>query len=84
MIALAWEHNRESCAIEVTLETNGLCSLSHYHTYTHMISHDGQFFMVFRYEIPHVTYCKLNTGISNKLASQHERTITKVGVHVCA
>ena len=32
--------------------------------------------MLFRYKIPHVTYCKLNTGISNELASHHECTIS--------
>ena len=47
----------------------------YYHTYMLMISCDGQFFILFRYEIPHITYHKFNTGISNKLASQHERTI---------
>ena len=30
--------------------------------------------MLFRYEIPLVTYCKFNTGISNELATQRERT----------
>ena len=45
--------------------------------YTHIISHDGQFFSqcTCRYEIPHVTYHKFNNEISNELASQHERTI---------
>ena len=47
----------------------------YYHTYTHMISRDGRFFTLFRYEIPHVTYRKFNTGISNELASQRECTI---------
>ena len=47
----------------------------YYHAYAHMISRDGRFFTLFRYEIPHVTYRKFNTGISNKLVSQREGTI---------
>ena len=43
-----------------------------------MISRDGRFFTLFRYEIPHVAYRKFNTGISNELASQRERTIVIV------
>ena len=62
------------------METNGLCLFSsarfYYHIYRYMISHDGQFFTLCRYEITHVTYSKFNTGISNKLASQREHTIT--------
>ena len=41
----------------------------------HMILRDGRFFALFRYKIPHVTYCKFITGISNKLASQRELII---------
>ena len=49
----------------------------YYHAcmYTHTISHDGWFFMLFRHEFPHVTYRKLITGISNELTFQRERTI---------
>ena len=43
--------------------------------YTHVISCDWRFFALFTCEIPHVTYRKFNTGISNELASQRERTI---------
>ena len=43
--------------------------------YTHVISCDGRFFALFTCEIPHITYRKFNTGISNELASQRERTI---------
>ena len=41
----------------------------------HMISRDGRVFTLFKYEIPHVTHRKFNTGISNELASQRKRTI---------
>ena len=47
----------------------------YYQAYAHMISRDGWFFTVFRYDIPHVTYCKFNIGISNELATQSECTI---------
>ena len=42
-----------------------------------MIPCDGWFFTLFRYEISHITYRKVDTGISNKLAPQHERTIVQ-------
>ena len=60
------------------METNDLRSLLRARSIItpimHMISRDGRFFALFRYEISHVTYRKFNTGISNELASQRERT----------
>ena len=47
----------------------------YYHAYTRMISRDGRYFTLFRYEIPQVTYRKFNTGNSNELVSQRERTV---------
>ena len=67
MIAVAQGHNCWSLAIEITLKTNGQGSLLHARAYTHMILRDGRFFTLFKYEIPHITYCKFNTTISNEL-----------------
>ena len=41
----------------------------------HGDSCDLQFLTLFRWEIPHVTYCKFNTEISNEQSSQRECTI---------
>ena len=43
----------------------------------HAISRDGRFFTQFRHKIPHVTYTKFNTRISNELAFQPECTISR-------
>ena len=55
----------------------------YYHACAHLNSRDGRFFTrcICRYEIPHVTYHKFNTGISNELAFQHEDTV--VSTNVC-
>ena len=74
MITLAWQDNRWSFAIEVTLKRKDLCLLSCQCCITapYVTSCDGWFFTLFRHKIPHVTYCKFNLGTSNQLASQDE------------